>query len=179
MTSFTGRMLGAARLDVRVFEEIEADTGATGQAMAVVVLAGIATAIGNWNLGFTTTLVSLVAGIVGWFIGAGLIYVVGTKLIPGPKTQADLGQLLRVVGFAAAPGLLRVFGILPCMGTLIALATWIWTLAATIVGVHRALDHEGYGRTIAVCLIGWAVWFVVVGVAMVFGAGAALLGGNW
>ena len=36
MANFIDRMVGAAKLNVGVYEEVEADTGATGQAMGVV-----------------------------------------------------------------------------------------------------------------------------------------------
>ena len=42
MASFTERMMGAAKLDVQVYEEVEADTSATSQAMGVVLLFSLA-----------------------------------------------------------------------------------------------------------------------------------------
>ena len=51
MASFTERMMGAAKLDVHVYEEVEADTSATGQAMGVVLLASVAGGIGSVGLG--------------------------------------------------------------------------------------------------------------------------------
>ena len=46
MTTFIGRMSGASRLDRGTYEEIEADTEATGQALAVVLLASVGSGIG-------------------------------------------------------------------------------------------------------------------------------------
>jgi len=45
MASFTERMLGAAKLDARTYEEVESDTGATGQAMGVVLISSVAAGI--------------------------------------------------------------------------------------------------------------------------------------
>ena len=42
-----GRMLGAARLKVDTFEDVEHDRGATLQALAVVIIVAIATGIGG------------------------------------------------------------------------------------------------------------------------------------
>ncbi len=46
MTSFTQRVIGAAKLDVHIYEEVEADTTAMGQAMGVVALSSVAAGIG-------------------------------------------------------------------------------------------------------------------------------------
>ena len=40
-------MIRAATLDVNLYEEVEADTTATGQAMLVVVLSSVAAGIGS------------------------------------------------------------------------------------------------------------------------------------
>ena len=51
MASLGNRMIRAAKLDVSLYEEVEADTGATGQAMLVVVLSSLAAGIGIGNGG--------------------------------------------------------------------------------------------------------------------------------
>ena len=78
-------------------------------------------------------------------------FLVGTRLLPGPKTEADFGQLLRTLGFSATPGVFQIFGIVPVVGWLIALAASLWQLAAMVVAVRQALDYESTGRAIAVC----------------------------
>ena len=75
MTSFTNRMIRAAKLDVNLYEEVEADKGAMGQAMGVVILSSVAAGIGTVG---TTGIMGLVLGTVvalaGWFIWAFLTY---------------------------------------------------------------------------------------------------------
>jgi len=51
MTSFRDRIIRAAKLDVDLYEEVEADKGALGQAMGVVVLSSIAAGIGTRDFG--------------------------------------------------------------------------------------------------------------------------------
>ena len=41
-----------------------------------------------------------IGGLIGWVIGAALVLFVGTRLIPGRNTEADFGQVARVLGFA-------------------------------------------------------------------------------
>lgn len=156
MNDFTDRMLRAAKLDSELYEEVEADTATLGQAAAVVTLSSIATGIGTSGLGSPSTLVlGTLAALVGWFLWAVLIYVIGVKLLPEPQTESDIGELLRTIGFASSPGILRVFGVIPVFGPLILVAASLWMLAAMVVAVRQALDYEGTVRAVGVCLIGF------------------------
>jgi len=163
MSTFAERMIGAATLDVHTYEEVEADTTATTQAMVVVVLSSIAQGIGFLTqggvLGFV---VGAVGALIGWFIWAFLVYIIGTKVLPEPQTRSDLGELLRTTGFSASPGLLRVLGAIPLLGGLIMLAVSVWMLIAMIVAVRQALDYQSTGRAVGVCLIGWFVFVVIL-----------------
>jgi hypothetical protein len=157
MSTFTQRMIGAATLDVPIYEEVEADRSAIGQAMGVVVLSSIASGIGAAGRGGPGIVTGLAAGLVAWFIWAGITYLVGTKLLPSAQTQADWGQLLRTTGFAASPGILRIFGFVPLLGWLVLAITSVWMLACMIVAVRQALDYTSTLRAIGVCLIGWLI----------------------
>lgn len=163
MTSFVNRMLGAAKLDVATFEEVEADRSALGQAAAVVVLSAIAAGIGAMVGGSIGLLVmTTIAALVGWVIWAALTWVIGTKLLPEPQTDANIGQMMRTIGFAASPGILRIGGIIPGLGWLIVIAAEIWMLVAMIIGVRQALDYHSTWRAVGVCLIGWVIQLLVV-----------------
>jgi len=129
MASFTDRMIGAAKLDVHTYEEVEADTAAMGQSMAVVVLSSVAAGIGAAE-GMIGLLVGSLAALVGWFVWAFVTYLIGTKILPEPQTEADVGQLLRTTGFSAAPGLLRVFGLIPGIGMLAVGVASTWMLVS-------------------------------------------------
>ena len=161
MKSFIERMIGAAKLDVHTYEEVETDTGATTQALAVVVLASIALGIGSVNAG-GGLLGGALAALVGWVVWASIVYLIGTKLLPEPQTRSDVGELLRTTGFSASPGLLRALGFVPGLGQLIIVAASIWMLVAMVVAVRQALDYSSTGRAVAVCLIGWLFQFGVM-----------------
>lgn len=177
MELFMSRVIRAMKLDASLYEEVENDPTTMKQAMLVVLLSALAAGIGSGGeLGFVGFVGSMLVALVGWFVWAGLTYLIGTKLLPGPNTEADMGQLLRTIGFAAAPGLLRVFSAIPMLGILISLVVSIWMLATFVVAVRQALDYEGTGRAVLVCLIGWFVYmgfFVVM--ALLF-SGALLAG---
>jgi hypothetical protein len=163
MASIQDRMLRAAKLDVDLYEEVEADPEAMGQATAVVVLAALAAGIGNFTtLGVTGLVVGTLAALVSWYIWAFLTYLIGTKLLPEPETQSDVGELLRTIGFASSPGLLRVFGVVPALGDIVFLVAGLWMLIAMVIAVRQALDYKSTGRAIGVCLIGWVIQLVVL-----------------
>lgn len=158
MKSFTERLLGAARLDVQTYEEVEADETAMGQAMVVVILSSVAAGVGSVGHGALGFVVGTVGALIGWFVWAGITSLVGTKLLPEPQTQSNIGELLRTTGFAATPGLLRVFGIVPVVGWLVFPVTFVWMLVAMVVAVRQALDYQSTGRAVGVCLIGFVVY---------------------
>jgi hypothetical protein len=159
--TFVERMIGAARLNTNTYEEVEADRGATGQALGVVVLASVASGIGMGQ-GLRGLVIGTVLSLIGWAIWAWLIYFIGTRWLPEPDTNADAGQLLRTVGFAMSPGVLRVLGIVPLLGELVFVVTAIWTLIAMVVAVRQALDYRSTGRAVGVCIIGWLVQLAIL-----------------
>jgi hypothetical protein len=155
--TFVQRMIGASALSAAVYEEVEADKTATGQATLVVVLSALAAGIGSLDRGVTGLVLGAVTALLSWYVWAYLTYFIGTKWFPEPQTSADHGELLRTLGFAAAPGILRVFGFLPYMWGILFIVTGVWMLISTVIAVRQALDYESTGRAIGVCLVGWLV----------------------
>jgi hypothetical protein len=166
--TFRQRAIGAARLDIAVFEEIEANRQATGQALAVVVLSSAAAGVGLSSNVYDAPVVTRVfLALLLWVFWAALTYAVGLYLLPEPQTETDVGELLRTIGFAASPGILRVFGSVPGVGPLVYGLATVWMLVAMIVAIRQALDYKSTARAVVVCLIAW-----LIAVAM-----AALIGG--
>jgi hypothetical protein len=76
--------------------------------------------------------------------------------------------------------LLGFFGFIPCIGPLISLAGWVWSLAAMVVAIREGLDVDT-GKAIVTAIIGWVVVVVLnIVVGMIFGglafAGSLLAG---
>ncbi len=162
MSDFGSRIFRAARLEVGLYEEVEADKSALGQAMGVVVLSSIAAGIGSTaKTGLFGMLMMVVAALVGWYIWAYLTYFIGTKLLAEPQTKADHGELLRTIGFSSSPGLIRVLGIIPGMQSIVFPIAEIWMLVAMVIAVRQALDYSSTLRAIGVCLIGWIIQMVL------------------
>jgi hypothetical protein len=158
MASFQERIIRAAKLDIHLYEEVEADKGAMGQAMGVVVLASIAGGIGTTaSVGFDGILIGTIVALVAWYVWAFLTYFIGTKLLPEPQTKADVGELLRTIGFSSSPGLIRILGIIPFLRGLVFLVAAVWMLVAMVIAVRQALDYQSTMRAVGVCLIGWII----------------------
>ena len=163
MSSFQDRIVRAAKLDVNLYEEVEADKGAMSQAMGIVVLSSIAAgigAIGKGGLG--GILMGTVLALIGWYVWAYLTYFIGTKILPEPQTKADHGELLRTIGFSSSPGLIRVLGIIPGLGGIVFLVASIWMLVAMVIAVRQALDYRSTLRAVGVCLIGWVIQTLIL-----------------
>lgn len=167
------RILRALKLDKELYEEVEADPSSMGQAMTVVALSIVASGIGSLGLvdpetgraGFSLPglFLGLLVGFLSWFLWALVAYLIGTKLLPGRATSSNLRELLRCTGFAAAPGLFKVLGLIPVPGLwpLVQFVTSLWMLLAFILALKQALDYEGYGRAVAVAFLGWLVMFLL------------------
>lgn len=163
MASLKDRIIRAAKLDVNLYEEVEADTTAMGQAMGVVILSSIAAGVGSIARGgLAGILIGTIAALIGWYIWAYLTYFIGTKFLPEPQTKADLGELLRTIGFSSSPGLIRVLGLIPGLQGLVFLAASIWMLVAMVIAVRQALDYKSTGRAVGVCAIGWIIQTLIL-----------------
>ena len=158
------RIIRAAKLDINLYEEVEADKGAMGQAMLVVVLSSVAAGIGNiQHVGFNGLLITTIVALAGWYIWAYLTYFIGTKLLPEPQTESNPGELLRTIGFSSAPGLIRILGIIPGLGKIALFVAAIWMLVAMVIAVRQALDYNSTLRALGVCIIGWLIQIIIIG----------------
>ncbi|HEX5216188.1 MAG TPA: YIP1 family protein [Vicinamibacterales bacterium] len=178
MASFQNRVIGALTLQASTYEEVENDASATSQAAIIVVAAAVLGSLGSLLYGFGMGIIlGPIFALIGWVIGSFVVMFVGTKLLPGKNTSADLGQMLRVVGFAQSPALFNLFSIIPILGFLVLFVTWIWGLVTMVIGVKAALDYDDTMKAVIVCLIAWAIMFVCALIAAIVGGGAAMMTG--
>ena len=160
--TFGQRVTSVLKLDASAFEEIEADRGANGQALAVVVIASVAAGVGaGFLLGPFGLVRETLGALIGWVMWAAVTYVIGTKLLPETQTRSDMGELLRVIGFSYAPNVFAIFAYVPLVGWLVRIVVAFWLLAATVIAVRQALDYRSTWRALAVVLIGW-LFFVII-----------------
>ena len=158
--TYVRRLTGAMALKVAAYEDVEADGRATTQACVTVLLSSVAAGIGA---GGGISVVSLAGmALLGWASWALLTFEVGARLLPGARTHADVGELLRTIGFAAAPGLFLVLGVIPGVRAPVFAIVSLWMIAAMVVAVRQALDYTSTARAVAVCVTGWALAIAIV-----------------
>jgi hypothetical protein len=178
------RMMRAARADVNVYEEVEADTSATTQAATVVAIVAVCTGIGsaiaiamNRDPNAGSPIMALIGGIItafiGWVIWSYITYWVGTSVFKGTATP---GEMLRTIGFAQSPQALNILAFVPILGGFIGFLVGLWSLYLAIVAIRQALDFST-GKAVGTALIGFVVYLVLALImAVIFGVGAAATG---
>ena len=157
--TFFRRIFGAAMLDPETYEEVEADSSATPQALAVVVFASAAAAIGAKGLhdGPATLAFFATAGVIAllaWATWALVTFEIGARLLPTSDTHVDPGELLRTLGFAAAPLMVLVLAAMPGARVPVFTVATLWAIAASVVAVKQALDFTNTLRALAVSGLG-------------------------
>lgn len=155
------RIIGVFKLSASTFEEIEHNTSLTLPAAFIVVLVSLVSGVGNGLFNgfihksfFSGFIGSLISVIFGWLLWSAVTWFVGTRLFKG---EADLGQMLRVLGFAYLPMLLSI---IPCVGGVIGI---IWTIAAGFIAVRQGLDLDDMKAFFTV-VVGAIFYLVLMGV---------------
>jgi hypothetical protein len=159
--SLFGRMIRAVRLEPDLYEEVERDRSATGQAATVVLIVGIAGAIAallsaNW-LG---VIFQIPLAFVGWIIWSYLTYWVGKTIFATPNTRVSPREMLNTLGFAITPQILGVFAFLGPLGGLISLVGFIWAIVAGVVAVRQAMDFDT-GRAVGTVIVSGIVYLII------------------
>jgi hypothetical protein len=163
MQIYIDRIVRAAKLDINLYEEVEADKKAMGQAMGVVVLSSIAAGIGSiGTMGVKGIIIGAITALIAWYVWAYITYFIGVKILPEPQTKADHGELLRTIGFSSSPGLLRILAIIPGISGIVFTITSIWMLTAMVIAVRQALDYQSTLRAVGVCIIGWVFQGIIL-----------------
>lgn len=162
MNLFAERIFRAVNLDAEFYREVKEETATWRDAAAVVALSSLAAGIGSLGLGPAGFLAGTMAAFAGWLIWSLVIYLLGVRIRPEAHGKGRMGQLLRVLAFASAPGLIRFLAVIPALGMVVILASSIWTFLAMIVATRQALDSESRWRPVMICLLGWVTQGLVV-----------------
>ena len=111
-----------------------------------------------------------VVALLGWAAWSLLTFEVGARILPGARTHSDVGELLRTLGFAAAPGSIAFFSLVPGLAMPILIFSRTWMLLAMVVAVRQALDYTSTWRAVAVCALGWLLTSAMILALAYFGA---------
>jgi hypothetical protein len=180
--TFSERAIGALKLDVNTFEDIERDPNAMGQAVGIIALAALASGLANiWYGGITGIVIGVVASLIGYAIWAVVVWLVGTKLMPDPATKADFPETFRVIAFAATPGVFMIITIIPLLGWVLMFLlwpiVWLWTMAIMVIAVRQVLDYTETFKAVIVVVIGFVAYLCFLGIMAMMSLGAMFMGG--
>jgi hypothetical protein len=179
MASFGERVVGAMRLDANTFEEVERDPTAMGQAAGVIALSAVSVGLGNMYYGGISGIVwQVIIALIGYVVWSVLVWIIGTKVMPDPETKADFAETFRVLGFAAAPGILGIVTIIPLLGWLLLFVIWLWQIAAMVIAVKAVLDYTNIGKAVIVVVIGFIVNMIVTAMLTALFIGSAIMRGG-
>ncbi len=172
VNSLVQRLRRLAMLDTTVFDEVKSDTNSTLPAIVVVAVATLLSGIGGWLWSISqsfhpssgefflkSAILGAVLTIIVWAIGwLGVTYVMLTQVF---RARADIGELLRVMGFAAAPLAIGVAMVVPGLDYGIGLAALGLTFGTTQIALQSATDAPA-GKALIANAAGFAVWVIVV-----------------
>jgi hypothetical protein len=162
MAIFADRIFRAAKLEVRLYQQAKVHKKAMDHAVRIVVLASLAAGLGSMaGQGLMAILLGSIAALITWCAWALSAYLIGTQLLPEPRTKADLAEFARTVGFAASPGLAHVLGIIPPLAATVLFVTAMWMLMTMVIAVKEALDYLNMVRAVVACMPGWIVYLLI------------------
>jgi hypothetical protein len=171
MNALMQRLRRLATLDTAVFDDIRMDTTATLPALIVAAGATLLFGIGGWlwwvlqdynpnsgELFFKSAILGSIVSLILWGVWIAITYVALTQIF---RARADVNELVRVMGFAAAPLALGLLLFIPGLDFGIGLAAVALLFGTTVIGVSSATDAPG-GRVLASVGLGFAVWALVL-----------------
>jgi serine/threonine protein kinase len=176
-SAFAPRLVRAARLDNRVYDDVKADlsmaalvqaaivvcVSASASAASLTVMLASARSIGD---PVSSAIGGIFGGLVGWLVWCALSTSIGTALFKGSGTTR---QLLRTAGLAQVPGIFSVVAVVPTFGILLYLPVAAWAFVAEIGALRQTLRCST-GATVGTALIAGAIstplqWLVSYGVS--------------
>jgi hypothetical protein len=172
MTIFFRRLMSVLVLEPLAFEDIESDRHAGMQSVAVVLLVCAAAGVAAMNLGIAgvgTFAAGTIVALSAWLIWITVVTLIGTHSLRETGTRSSTEELLRTLGFAAAPGVFLVFAAFRSAAPLVLVLVGTWMIAAEVVATRQALDYRSTLRALAVAILGWVVAVaVIIGVSALF-----------
>ena len=154
---FFNRVFRSIKIDPDVYDEVQKDKTATLSAAFVVVISSLAAGIAAKQLGASSFIFAPILSLLSWFVWAYIVYFVGVKLFPDPKTKTTHAALLRAIGFSSAPGVIRVFGFTPELMTVTFIGSALWMLACMVVAVRQTLSFKSLWKALGVVIMSWFV----------------------
>ena len=150
------RMLRAIKLDRNFFGEVAADPTLQAHSVWTVAIFAMATSFGFFGaVGGVAVNIALITTMLSWYIWAFSIFYIGSRLLGEKGESADRKTVIRVVAFAAAPGLIRVLAIIPKTAIVLMVVSSVWILAAAVVGLKQVFTRTATAKITIMAVGTW------------------------
>ena len=171
MRLYFNRIFRAARLDVSLYQEVVAEPALLNQAWITVLLYAMLAAWGSFGrAGAVASNIGMISALIGWYIWAFSSYFIATRFFGGGSAEtqrADRKAVIRAMGFACAPGVIRLLGMIPGLGIAVLVLSSIWMIVAATIGIKAALNFESTASAAGACIIGWVIGAIAQGLLLV------------
>lgn len=169
------RVRRLAMLDTSVFDEVRGDAASTLPALIVAAVSTLLFGLGGflwWALNgpdsdfyestsdifIKSFLIGSIISIILYGVWIGITYALLTQVF---RARADVNELVRVMGFAAAPLAIGVIMFIPQLEFAIGLTAVALFFGSTLLAVMSATDAPG-GKALVSNAAGFAVWALIL-----------------
>ncbi len=150
------RMFRAIKLDQSFFEEVAAESSLQPHSVWAVAIFAMATSFGFFSAaGGTAVNIALITTMIAWYVWAFSIFYIGSRFFSVEKESADRKTVMRIVAFAAAPGLIRLMGIIPQLAIVVMVVSSVWILIAAVLGLRKVYTQTSTANIAAVTIGAW------------------------
>ncbi len=158
MMQFVNRVVRTLQLDPDVYLEIKENRRTLGQAVILITLSAMATGIGSVGGYVEKIPMAMLTASGAWIIWALFIYVLGARIFPAPDTKTNLSVLIRVIGFASAPGILKSLAFFPAVSGIVAFGATVWILGTTAIATQVVLRYASFPHALGISFSGWILY---------------------
>ncbi|MGD8990239.1 MAG: YIP1 family protein [Desulfobacterales bacterium] len=170
MRLYFNRFFRAARLDVSFYQEVAAEPLLLNQAWITVLLYAMLASWGSFGrAGAVGSNIGMISALIGWYIWAFSSYFIATRLFRAGSSEtqrAERKAVIRAMGFACAPGVIRLLGMIPGLGIAVLVLSSIWMIVAATIAIKAALNFENTARAAGACIIGWIIGVIAQGLLL-------------
>jgi hypothetical protein len=164
------RIMRLARLDTTVFDEVRMDPTATASSFVVAAAATVAAGLGGWlwwiqktdfdggKVFVQSVILGSIFAVLLWVVWLFVVYVLLTQVF---RERADLQQLIRTMGMAAAPLGLSILLLIPGINYGIALASIALFFGLTTIAIQSVTTAEP-AKVLMANAAGFVIWAVIL-----------------
>ena len=171
MRQYFIRFFRAARLDISFYQEVVAEPRLLNQAWITVLIYAMLASWGSFGrAGAVGSNIGMISALIGWYVWAFSTYFLATRVSGSKKAEIDRGDrkaTIRAMGFACAPGALRILGLIPDMGVMVLVVSSIWMIVAATIALKMAMEIENTIRAALLCIIGWVIGAIAQGLLLI------------